>query len=57
MTDKRRGLNYLQLLKAISAPPIDFGLLNPLPIRCLDIQGKLAPSAVKVIRAKKGALF
>jgi hypothetical protein len=50
------GLNYLQLLKAILAPSIDFALLNPLAGRGLDVQGRLAPTTVEVVRAKKGAL-
>jgi hypothetical protein len=50
------SLDFLQLLKAILAPSIDFGLLNPLAVRGLDVYGKLAPTAVKVVRAKKGVV-
>jgi hypothetical protein len=50
------GLNYLQLLKAILAPSIDFGLLNPVAIRGLDVQGTLAPTTIEVVRAKKGVI-
>jgi hypothetical protein len=39
----RVSVDFLQLLKAILAPSIDFGLLNPLAVRGLDVQGKLAP--------------
>jgi hypothetical protein len=51
----RMSLGY-QLLEAILAPLIDFGLFNPLAVGGLDIQCKLAPTAVEVVRAKKGAL-
>ena len=51
------NLNYPQLRKAILAPSIDFGLLNPLAGRGLDVQGRLAPTTVEVIRAKKGVLL
>jgi hypothetical protein len=50
------GLNYLQLLKAILAPSIDFGLLNPLAGRGLDVQGSFAPTTIEVVRAKEGVL-
>ena len=50
------SLDFLQLLKAILAPSINFVLLNPLAVRGLDVQGKLAPTAVEVIRAKKGVI-
>jgi hypothetical protein len=50
----RVSLYFLQLLKAVLAPSIDFGLLNPLAVRGLDVQGKLAP--VEVVRAKKGVI-
>jgi hypothetical protein len=50
------SLDFLQLLKSILAPSIDFGLLNPVAIRGLDVQGKLAPTAVQVVRAKKGEI-
>jgi hypothetical protein len=40
----RVSLYFLQLLKAVLAPSIDFGLLNPLAVRGLDVQGKLAPA-------------
>jgi hypothetical protein len=52
----RVSLDFLQLLKAILAPSIDFGLLNPLAVRGLDVQGKFAPTAVEVVRAKKGVI-
>ena len=52
----RVSLDFLQLLKSILAPSIDFGLLNPVAIRGLDVQGKLAPTAVQVVRAKKGEI-
>jgi len=52
----RVTLDFLQLLEAILAPSIDFGLLNPVAIRGLDVQGKLAPTAVQVVRAKKGEI-
>jgi hypothetical protein len=35
----RVSLDFLQLLKAILAPSINFVLLNPLAIRDLDVQG------------------
>jgi hypothetical protein len=44
------------LLKAILAPSIDFELFNPLAVGGLDVQCKLAPTAIEVVRAKKGAL-
>ena len=50
------SLDCLPFLKAISAPSIDFGLLNPLAIRRLDVLGKLAPIAVEIVRAQEGAL-
>jgi hypothetical protein len=46
----------LQLLKVILAPSIDFGLLNPLAVRGLDVRGRLAPTTVEVVRAKKGLI-
>jgi hypothetical protein len=42
--------------KVISAPSIDFGLLNPLAGRGLDVQGRLAPTTIEVVRAKEGVL-
>ena len=50
------SLYCLQFLKAIFAPLNDFGLLNPLAVWCLNVQVKLAPTAVEVESAKKGAL-
>ncbi len=50
------SLDYIQFLKAILAPSIDFGLLNPLAVRCLNVQGKVAPIAVEIVRAEEGAL-
>ena len=52
----RMSLDCLQFLKAILAPSIDFGLLNPLAVRGFNVQGRLAPTAVEVVRAKKGAI-
>jgi hypothetical protein len=52
----RMSLDCLQFLKAILAPSIDFGLLNPLAVRRLDVQGKLAPIAVEIVRAEERAL-
>jgi hypothetical protein len=49
-------LDYIQFLKAILAPSINFGLLNPLAVGRLDVQGKLAPIAVEIVRAEEGAL-
>jgi hypothetical protein len=43
------SLDYLLLLEAILAPSIDFGLLNPLAVRGLDVQGKLAPTPSAIV--------
>jgi hypothetical protein len=48
------SLGY-QLLEAILAPSIDFGLLNSFATGGLDVQCKLAPTAIEVVRAEKGA--
>jgi hypothetical protein len=44
------------LLNAILAPSIDFRLLDPPAVWGLDVQGKLAPTAIEIIRAKKGEI-
>jgi hypothetical protein len=53
----RESLDNLLLLKAILAPSIDFGLLNPLAVRGFNVQGRLAPTAVEVVRAKKSVIL
>ena len=50
------SFDFLQLLKAILAPFSDFVLLDACAIWGLDVQGKLAPIAVEIVRAEEGAL-
>jgi hypothetical protein len=51
------SFDFLQLLKVILTPFSDFVLLDARAIWALDVQAKLAPAAVEVVRAKKGAIL